>query len=149
MDINFPELTIALFSQMPFLQKVGIKIIYVKKGEARIELPFDNSNVNHLGTLHAGVIYTFAETAGGVLITSAATSIDIIGVAKNGKISYKKPATGMIYFEDKIDTVWIADKFNEALTIGKSEIPYTVKIKNKQEDLIAEVEFLYHIRKRP
>ncbi len=148
MELNSPELAKAMFLQMPFLEKLGIKIAYVEKGKARVELPFDISNTNHLGTIHAGALYTLAETGGGLVITSAATSADVIGVAKSGFIKYKKPAKGMIYIEEEVDPEWVAEKFNQALTGGKADIPFTVHIRDEDGDVVAEVEFVYHIRKR-
>ncbi len=148
MDLNFPELAKAMFLQMPFLQKLGLKIARVEKGKVRVELPFDTSNTNHLGTIHAGALYTLAETAGGLVITSAATSADVVGVAKSGFIKYKKPARGMIYVEEEVDPAWVAEKFDQALNEGKADIPYTVHVRDENGDVVAEVEFVYHIRKR-
>ncbi len=148
MEMNFPELAKAMFNMMPFLQKIGIRIVYVEKGRARVELPFDESITNHLGTVHAGALYTIAETGGGLVITSAATSADIWGVAKSGHIKYKKPAKDMIYVEEEVDPDWIAERFNTVLTEGKADIPFTVHVRGENGDIVAEVEFIYHIRKR-
>ena len=148
MDMNFPEMSKAMFNMMPFLKNIGVKIAYVEKGKVRVELPFEEGITNHLGTVHAGAIYTIAETGGGLVITSAATSADIWGVAKSGHIKYKKPAKSMIYVEEEVDPEWVAEKFNTALTEGKADIPFTVHVRDENGDVVAEVEFIYHIRKR-
>ena len=148
MELNMPELAKAMFKQMPFLEKVGVKIVYVERGKVRVELPFDVSNTNHLGTIHAGALFTIAETGGGLVITSAAIPGDIIGVAKSGSIKYKKPAKGMIYVEEEVDPAWVEEKFKQALSEGKADIPFTVHVRDESGDVVAEVEFVYHIRKR-
>ncbi len=146
--MNMPEIARAMFQQMPFLEKVGLKIVYVERGKVRVELPFDPSNTNHLGTIHAGALFTIAETAGGLVATSAAIPGDVVGVAKSGTIRYKKPAKGLIYVEEEVDTEWVADKFKQALEEGKADIPITVNIKDESGDVVAEVDLVYHIRKR-
>ena len=54
----------------------------------------------------------------------------------------------MIYVEEEVDPAWVAEKFDQALNEGKADIPYTVHVRDENGDVVAEVEFVYHIRKR-
>lgn len=65
------ELAQLLPSVVPFVGKVGITYDHIDATAARLSLKSDASLLNHVGTAHAGALFTLAESASGAVIVSA------------------------------------------------------------------------------
>ena len=50
---------------LPFARLLGISIDRIGPGTAEVSMPDDAKLHNHLGTPHAGALFTLAETASG------------------------------------------------------------------------------------
>lgn len=57
-----------LTSMVPFIQTVGLVIDEVGEGRATARLPSRREVHNHLGTAHAGALYTTGESATGAVV---------------------------------------------------------------------------------
>ncbi len=55
---------------VPFIRTLGISVDRIAPGEAAASLASRPEIHNHLGTLHAGAVYTLAETASGGVVLS-------------------------------------------------------------------------------
>ncbi|MEA3029935.1 MAG: hypothetical protein QOJ53_2146 [Sphingomonadales bacterium] len=87
-----------LSEAVPFAKYLGIELLDVGDGFASARLVLRRDVSNHLGTMHAGALFTLAETASGAAMTGA--FIDMIGglrpVTAEAKISYMKLARGTV-----------------------------------------------------
>ncbi len=83
---------------VPFAKHVGIELLEVGDGFARARLAQRPDLSNHIGTMHAGALFTLAETASGAAMTGA--FIEMIGdlrpVAAEARIAYLKLAKGVV-----------------------------------------------------
>lgn len=83
---------------VPFAKYVGVELTEVGDGTASARLVQRPDLANHIGTLHAGALFTAAETASGAAVAGAFK--DLIGslrpVAAEAKIVYLKLARGAI-----------------------------------------------------
>ncbi len=83
---------------VPFAKYLGVELLEVGDGFARARLVQRPDLSNHIGTLHAGALFTLAETASGAAVAGAFS--DMIGslrpVAAGAEISYLKLARGMV-----------------------------------------------------
>lgn len=92
----------AWFSGIPFFKFTKLAAIQ-KKEQARTLLGFDPFLKNHIGTLHAGALFTAAHADAkarvqDVLKTKPNTQIKSF----TSQISYKKPAKGPVWVETKL-----------------------------------------------
>jgi len=84
-------------TQIPFSKKLKIeksdKPGYILMLEEKPDL------LNHLDTLHAGVLFTLAESTSGeyLLENFGGLKMDIIPVIRKAEIKYSKPGKGSIY----------------------------------------------------
>jgi len=66
--------------------------------EGNLTLEFDESILNHIGTMHAGALFTLAETASGDALK--AYFPELVGKAvpllRGSKVKFKKPAEGTV-----------------------------------------------------
>ncbi len=68
----------------PFTQNLGIRVKSVEPGYAKVEMPFQESMRNLLGTMHGGAIFTLVDVAFELSCNSHGT----IAVALNVNLSY-------------------------------------------------------------
>jgi uncharacterized protein (TIGR00369 family) len=86
----------------PFWSLLGMEIIEVKKGWAKIRLPFTEKLANGLGVAHGGAIFSPADSAVGMALIGLVNKDENISTLEM-KINYLKPlAEGEIIAEAKI-----------------------------------------------
>ena len=87
-----------LGAAVPFVGHVGVRLLEVGTGTAVAVLDDAPALRNHLGTLHAGVIFALGETASGAAVAGALAPVlfDVRPIAQGAQITYLKPARGTI-----------------------------------------------------
>jgi acyl-CoA thioesterase len=113
-----PEILGQRFAQHDaFAKEVGVELLDVSQGYARVKLDLTDKHRNSFGTVHGGVIFTLADAAFAI----AANSHGTVAMAINVSISYLKAVTeGTLYAEaneisrnPKLGT-YVVDVTNEA-----------------------------------
>jgi uncharacterized protein (TIGR00369 family) len=91
-------LRLALANAVPFNQALGIEIVDIGDRHASVRLPEDDRLLNHVGTQHAGALFTAGEWATGIamsaLLGDRVTSSVLL--AERAEIAYRAPASGPI-----------------------------------------------------
>ena len=81
---------------VPFAKHIGVELIEIAPGRGVARLEQSGQVSNHIGTMHAGALFTLAETASGAAMTG--TFADIImavrPVAAEARVRYLKLARG-------------------------------------------------------
>ena len=86
----------------PFWSLLGMEIIEIKKGWAKIRLPFSEKLANGIGVAHGGAIFSPADSAVGMALIGLVNKNENISTLEM-KINYLKPLTaGDIIAEAKI-----------------------------------------------
>ena len=85
-------------ASVPFASHIGLEVTMVNDGTAMVVLADEEFTKNHVGSTHAGALFTLAEVASGSAM--AGVMVDEIGridaLVRSSTISYRKPATGVI-----------------------------------------------------
>jgi acyl-coenzyme A thioesterase PaaI-like protein len=89
-----PDAASVLVTGLPFPKHVGIR----PNEDGALVLAENESLYNHVGTLHAGALFTLGESASGatMLRLLAPALAGAMPVAKSAAIEYRKPARGRI-----------------------------------------------------
>ena len=86
----------------PFWSLLGMEIIEIKKGWAKIRLPFSEKLANGIGVVHGGAIFSPADSAVGMALIGSVSKNENISTLEM-KINYLRPLTaGDIIAEAKI-----------------------------------------------
>ena len=86
----------------PFWSLLGMEIIGIKKGWAKIRLPFNKDLANGIGVAHGGAIFSPADSAVGMALIGLTSKDENISTLEM-KINYLKPLSeGEIIAEAKI-----------------------------------------------
>ena len=93
-----------LGSAVPFARHAGVALGDVAAGEASAELPETATSINHIGTQHAGALFTLGETASGAAVAGAFADqiLSLRPVAAEATIAYRKTAKGLITARAKV-----------------------------------------------
>ena len=129
-----------MMDTLPFVRLLGISIDEIGAGTSRVSLPDDPKLHNHLGTQHAGALFTLAETASGAAMAGGFAEL-ILGlrpVAKESRIAYQKVARGATRAEGRVPGDLVALKAQLAQD-GKVAFPVAVDIFDAEGTLAAQV----------
>lgn len=85
-----------LHSNVQMLGEMGMDVLEVEARHVRTRLPFAPRNGNHIGTVYAGVLFSFLEATGGALVLVSFDVSRWIPVIVEGTIRYARPVTSAI-----------------------------------------------------
>ncbi len=97
MDL-FEAIRMHLAAGVPFAGHVGISVESVAAGRATSAMEQQPQTSNHIGTQHAGALFTLGETASGAAMAGAFADLlgELLPVAAEAKIAFLRPAKGRI-----------------------------------------------------
>lgn len=148
---DFDLIAKGMSQAVPFVGYLGVEVTSMSEGEATAVLPERSELLNHVGSQHAGALFTVAETASGAAFVGAFLErmADVTPLARSAEISYDKIANGPI-----TATARLGIPAEQALATldadGKVEFPCEVELTNADGDLVAAASVRWHVRlKRP
>ena len=85
-------------ASVPFASHIGLEVTMVTDGTAMVILADEPFTKNHVGSTHAGALFTLAEVASGSAMAGVMVDAidEIDALVRSSTISYRKPATGVI-----------------------------------------------------
>lgn len=143
----FEAIAQGMTQAVPFAGHLGLEITQVAVGEATVVLPDRPELVNHVGSQHAGALFTLAETASGAAFVGAFAERmgDVTPLAKSAEISYEKIAKGPITAQGKLGV-----PRDEALATldseGRVEFPCEVEMSDAEGNRVAVATVHWHVR---
>lgn len=132
----------ALFASVPILTHMGIKIEHYQRGAVKLCLPCA-ANVNHLGTIYAGSLFSLAETIGGVLFSTLFDFKDYVPVVAKFDIKFIKPALTDVTVEASFNQDEIKRLETELKTTGTARFALALTLKDKANVSVAETNGYY------
>jgi acyl-coenzyme A thioesterase PaaI-like protein len=96
MAIDFDAVRAGLEQAIPFNGHLGLEVVAVSEGSGSVRLPDDPNLLNHVGSQHAGALFTAGEAASGAAFVGAFLERmgEITPLAKSASIDYRKVAKG-------------------------------------------------------
>ncbi len=135
-----------LGSSVPFANHVGVELEEIEKGRAVARLPFRPEGLNHIGTQHAGALFTLGEAASGAAMAGvfAAVLLEIRPVAADAAIRYLAVAKGPVRAEASVSDD--PDALLKALkTEGKAMFRVSVNMTGGDQAKVAEMTVDWHV----
>jgi acyl-coenzyme A thioesterase PaaI-like protein len=144
---DFDAIAQGMTQAVPFAGYLGLEITNVAAGEATVVLPERAELTNHVGSQHAGALFTAAETASGAAFVGAFAERmgDVTPLARNAEISYEKIAKGPIEARATLGV-----DSNEALATldaeGKVIFPCEIELTDSSGQRVATATVQWHVR---
>ncbi len=145
--VDYDAIAQGMTQAVPFAAFLGLEITSVGPGEAAVLLPERPELGNHVGSQHAGALFTVAETASGAAFVGAFAERmgDVTPLARSAEISYEKIAKGPIEAKAKLGV-----PAEEALATldaeGKVIFPCEVELSDAAGLRVATATIQWHVR---
>jgi thioesterase domain-containing protein len=140
------EMVAALENIIPITSKMGVKIEKFERGSVKVRLPKE-PNVNHIGIVYAGSLFSLADYTGGILHCSCFDLKEYYPLLKNASIVYKRPATTDVTVEMSLTTEEIEDVRKTADSTGKADFVKEVELKDTDGNVCCVVRGSFQVRK--
>jgi uncharacterized protein (TIGR00369 family) len=144
---DFDLIAKGMSQAVPFVGHLDLEIVSVSEGEATVVLPERPQLLNHVGSQHAGALFTVAETASGAAFVGAFAERmgELTPLARSAEISYEKIAKGPITARAKLGIP--AAKAHETLDAdGKVEFPCEIELTDSDGEVVAAADVRWHVR---
>ena len=144
---DFDAIAQGMTQAVPFAGHLGLEITSIAEGEATVVLPERPELTNHVGSQHAGALFTVAEAASGAAFLGAfAERIgDVTPLARSAEISYEKIAKGPIEAKARLGV-----PATEALATldaeGKVVFPCEIELTDASDQRVATATVHWHVR---
>jgi thioesterase domain-containing protein len=130
------------------IRKMGAEIKELSKNRIVVEMPLE-PNLNHVGMMYAGSLFTLAEFPMGVLCLQNMDMTKVFPVVGEVNIRFKKPVFSAATLTLEVAPEEFARLENEALENGKSQMIVKQEIKDTSGDVVAETSGTYFCIKAP
>lgn len=132
---------------VPFVKHLGLEVLEISPGEATVRLPEGPELTNHVGSQHAGALFTLAETASGAAFVGAFAERlgDVTPLARAAEISYERIARGPIDAAAKL-AVPAAEALATLDAEGKVVFPCEIELTDADGERVATATVQWHVR---
>ncbi len=146
-DSVFEFIREMLGSIVPFATHVGVGVDRVGDGTAVATLPDAEQLKNHVGTQHAGALYTVAEAASGAAMAGAMAPFvaDAVSVVKQSSSRFTAPARGPIT-ATAVATRDAAEVRGEYEKAGRTAFTMQVTLTDEAGTSVAAMDFEWVVR---
>jgi acyl-coenzyme A thioesterase PaaI-like protein len=147
--MDYDAVRAGLQQLIPFVNHVGIEVTEVAAGQGTARLPGGETTANHVGSQHAGALFTAGETASGAAFVGAFAERmgDIVPLAEKAEIAYLKIASGDITatgtFGADRDAL-LAELDRE----GRVRFPVQVELTDAEGQVVATMTVHWYVRTR-
>ncbi len=146
-NVDFDAIAKGMSMAVPFVGFLGIEILEVSPGEATALLPGRGELKNHVGSQHAGALFSVAETASGAAFVGAfaVRMGDVTPLAAAAEITYEKIANGPITAVGKLG-MDAAEALATLDADGKVQFPCHVELSDEKGNRVATATVQWHVR---
>jgi acyl-coenzyme A thioesterase PaaI-like protein len=144
---DFDAIAKGMGQAVPFAGYLGLEIANISPGEALVRLPERVELTNHVGSQHAGALFTAAEAASGAAFVGAFVERmgDVTPLARGAEISYEKIARGPIEARAKLG-VPAAEALATLDAEGKVVFPCEIELTDGSGQRVATATVQWHVR---
>ena len=143
---EYRDLIDYLEKAIKIIEKMGMRILDFQKYSVKIVLPKE-PNINHVGTIYAGSLFSLADYAGGVLFYASFDRRKYYPLLKEVTIAFKKPATTDITVEASMTPEQAEHIKNITDETGKADWVLDLELKDAMGGTCCFVHGIFQMRK--
>jgi acyl-coenzyme A thioesterase PaaI-like protein len=145
--MDYEAIRAGLEAAIPYNVHLGLQVAEVAPGRGVVRLPDRPEIRNHVGSQHAGALFSAGEAASGAAFVGAFAERmgEVTPLAESADIAYRKLAQGVITATARLDTP--AEELLATLEQeGVVRFVVGVELANAMGDLVAEMSVRWHVR---
>jgi acyl-coenzyme A thioesterase PaaI-like protein len=146
--LDYEPVRAGMEAAIPYNRYLGLSVSEVGDGHGVVVLPQEDHLHNHVGSQHAGALFSAGEAASGAAFVGAFAEHmgNITPLARTAEISYLKLAKGPITATGTLGAA--KDELLSSLEVdGKVQFPVTVELADAEGTKVAEMTVTWHVRK--
>jgi acyl-coenzyme A thioesterase PaaI-like protein len=146
--LDFEAVAAGLNAAIPFNRHVGLVVEEVAPGRGVVTLPDDEQLHNHVGSQHAGALFSAGEAAsGGAFLGAFAEHLgSLTPLAKSASIDYRKIARGPITAVGSLSGN-VDELMGTIESDGRVEFPIEVEMTDAEGNVVATMTVHWHVRR--
>ena len=145
--MDYDAIRAGLQGAIPYNVHIGLEVAEVAEGRGVVRLPDRPEIRNHVGSQHAGALFSAGEAASGAAFVGAFAERlgDLTPLAEGADIAYRKLAQGVITATARLDRD-LPELLAALDEDGVIRFPVGVELTNATGDLVAEMTVRWHVR---
>ncbi|MBN1472774.1 MAG: YiiD C-terminal domain-containing protein [Syntrophaceae bacterium] len=145
-DQKFQDAAAMLESIVKIVNAMEIRIVEMWDRHAKVMLPL-KPNVNHIGTIYAGSLFTAGEFIGGPIFIASFDYTRFYPIVKEINIQFKRPAITDVTVEANLSMDEVSAIQREAYEKGKADWKMNLEIKDQAGAVCCFVQGIWQMRK--
>jgi thioesterase domain-containing protein len=137
-DEKYRAVAEPLVGAVEAIARTGIRIVALSDRYAKMLMPLEG-NVNHVGMMYAGSLFTLGEIAGGAIHTVAVDVTKLVPIVKEVSIRYRRPAMTDVTVEVAMSAEEASRIQAEALEKGKADFALDLELKDANGEVVSIV----------
>ena len=146
MEKKYQDHVSMLESIIKIVDTMGIRIVEMWDRHAKVLLPLE-PNINHIGTMYAGSLFTVGEFIGGALFIASFDYTRFYPIVKAINIQFRRPATTYVTVEATLSVEEIDAIQREADAKGKADWKMDLEIKDQAGVVCCLLQGVWQMRK--
>jgi thioesterase domain-containing protein len=128
------------------IEKMGIRIVELRDRYTKLSLPLE-PNLNHIGTMYAGSLFSLAEFSGGVMFAVSFDITKYFPIVKEMSIRYRRPAASAVTLEVSLSLERVEKIRAMAEENGKADYSMDLELKDETGEVCGIVHGTWQLRK--
>lgn len=128
-----------------FAGRTEVQVLSMERGYVKMRMPLQ-PNLNHVGTMYAGALFTLAELPGGAIFLTTFDASRFFPLIKGMDIKFVKPASTDITVEVRLDPDEAARIQETADRDGKADYGWECQLKDENGQVVAVSSNRYQLR---
>ncbi|MBW2638334.1 MAG: YiiD C-terminal domain-containing protein [Deltaproteobacteria bacterium] len=145
-DEKYRDILGYLETAVKIIEKMGIKIVELHDRSTKLSLPLE-PNLNHIGTMYAGSLFSLAEFSGGVMFAASFDIAKYFPIVKEMSIRYRRPAATAVTLEVELSPERVEEIRAMAEEKGKADYSMDLELKDETGEVCSIVHGTWQLRK--
>jgi thioesterase domain-containing protein len=147
MEEKYKALAAYLESAIGIVAQMGLKVVDMNEHHVQLLMPLEK-NINHVGTMYAGSLFTLGEIMGGAIFVASFDMNKYFPIVKEVQIRYRRPATTDI----TVETSFSEDQIKNIVAVleekGKSDVPLELNLIDAHGEIVSIMTGTWQVRKK-
>jgi acyl-coenzyme A thioesterase PaaI-like protein len=130
------------------IARTGIRVAAMRDRYTKMLMPLEG-NVNHVGMMYAGSLFTLGEIIGGAIHTASVDFTRLYPIVKEVSIRYRRPALTDVTVEVELSAEEASRIQDEALEKGKADFALDLELKDANGEVVSTVSGIWQSRVIP
>lgn len=130
------------------IKRTGLKLLEARDNYAKALMPLAG-NLNHVGMMYAGSLFTLGEFAGGAIHIVSLDYTRLFPIVKEVTIRYRRPAMTDVTMEVSMTPEEAKRITAEAEENGKADFKLNLELKDAQGEVVSLVGGVWQVRVIP